>query len=283
MSASPPVPPVPPRSCSLRAVRRVGWAAALAFLAASCAPQHPRPTGLDVATIGARYERARAARETRAAAVRMDATLWVEGDRVGRWPAFDLDLALVGPNAMRARVASLFGTALDMTVRGDTLRAYVPPKRIGIETGALEESLGVREPGAWGCRVFSAGWQPRDVRWSAPSSDTLWWARWAEGQDSLAMGVASDGTPRRVRLEDSVGRAIEVRYPDWKWEQGVQWPEQVEVQDGAGEWHVTCRIERVQFADQPDPRWLSLTLPDRARRVDWSDLRRALTRLGEVR
>jgi hypothetical protein len=252
-------------------------------LLGSCAPQHPRPAPLDVATIGARYERARAAREARAAAARMDATLWVDGERIGRWPAFDLDLALVAPDAMRARVASLFGTALDLAVHGDSLRAYVPPKRMGIETGALEESLGVREPGAWACRVFSAAWTPRDPKWSAPASDTLWWARWMEKDDSLAMAVASDGTPQRVRLADPSGRSIEVRYPDWKWEQGVNWPERVEVEDGAGEWRVTCRIERVEFPDHPDPRWMSLTLPDRARRVDWSDLRRALERLGEVR
>ena len=263
--------------------RRTRALLTLALLAASCAPNARRPAPLDLATLADRYERLRETRAARARATRLDGTLWVEGEAVGRWPAIDVDVALAGPDAIRARMASLFGTALDLTVRDDTLRAWVPPRRIAIETGSLGDSLGVREPGAWACRVFAADWTASNAEWTPPSRDTLWWARWSESGDSLAMGVGTDGLPQRVRLWDDPGRSLEVRYPDWGWQSGQAWPERIEVVEGDRHWRVSCRIERFQFADRPDPRWLALSIPSGVERVDWSRLRRALERMREAR
>src|SRR5262249_537784 len=73
------------RARGVRAASRTAVTLGALGLLASCAPHHVGPAPLDVATIGARYERGRAAREARAAAARMDATLWVEGEKLGRW------------------------------------------------------------------------------------------------------------------------------------------------------------------------------------------------------
>jgi hypothetical protein len=236
---------------------------------------------IDRATLSARFERLRAEREARLAATRLETTLWVEGERLGRWPALQLDLALVGPDAMRARVASLFGTALDVAVRGDSLRAYLPPRRLGVEVNALRESLGVREPGIWACRVLAANWHPGEATWVLPPGDTVWRATWADGADSVAMEVDREGLPTEVELHDAAGRSVRVRYRGWTSEQRVLWPDRIEVEDGAGTLRLGCRVDRVRFYDRPDPAWLALTLPARAERVDWPALRRALERIGE--
>lgn len=256
--------------------------AAMAFLAVSCAPTLRRPSAPDVSTISSRYERQRGPRASRLAAARIEATLWVEGDRLGRWPALQVDVALVGPDAMRARVASLIGTALDLAVRGDSLRAYFPPRRLGMEVGALEESLGVRAPGAWACRALAASWDAREAHWVLPEGDSLWRAVWREGADSLAMSVSADGLPASVELHDAAGRAHRLRYLRWESVDRVPWPQRVKFEEADGTVRIVCRVDHVQFLAQPDPRWLALRLPASVERVDWSRVRRVLARLGEA-
>ena len=55
-----------------------------------------------------------------------------EAGRRPRCPAPQARLLLAAPDAFRLRVDSLFGTALDLAARGDSLTAYVPPRRAGM-------------------------------------------------------------------------------------------------------------------------------------------------------
>jgi hypothetical protein len=256
---------------------------ALVLAGTSCAPLARVPATLDVATLAARYERQRVPREERLAAARLEATLWVSGRTLGRWPAVQLDLALVGPDAMRARVASLFGTALDLAVRGDSLRAYFPPRRLGLTVDAIEESLGVRAPGRWACRALGAEWNPRSGRWVTPFQDTLWRVTWTEETDSLMMSVGSSGLPQEVELHDRSRHHYRVRYLAWQVEDRTAWPARLEFDEGLGSVRMSCRVDRVQFFAKPDPRWLVLNIPARAERASWSTLRQALAGIGEVK
>jgi hypothetical protein len=222
-------------------------------------------------------------RENRLSAARLEATLWVSGQTLGRWPAVQLELALVGPAAMRARVASLFGTALDLVVHGDSLRAYFPPRRLGLSVDTVEESLGVRAPGRWACRALGAAWNPRSGQWLAPSRDSLWRVAWTEGGDSLMMSVGASGLPRDVELRDRAGHDYQVRYLAWTVEERTAWPARLEFEEGLGSLRMSCRVDRVQFFAQPDPRWLVLNIPARAERANWSTLRQALAGIGEVK
>jgi hypothetical protein len=251
-------------------------------LAASCAPTVPRGAPPDVSTIATRYERQRGSREGRLAAARLESTVWVQGRRLGHWPALQVDLALVGPDAVRARVASLVGTALDLTVRGDSLRAYFPPRRIVLETSALEESLGIRAPAAWTCRALAASWNAQGARWVMPPGDSLWHAAWTEAGDSLALTVAADGLPLAIEMHDAAGRTHRLRYVSWQSIDRVLWPERLSLDEDEGLVRIAMRVDHARFPSRPDPRWLSLHPPASAERVDWGRLRSALTRLGEV-
>jgi len=250
--------------------------------AASCAPTLRAPAGLDASSLAARYERLRAARELRLVAARMEATAWIGGDSFGRLPAVQLELALASPDHVRARMGSLFGTALDLVVRGDSLTGYVPPRRVGFEVASLEESLGVRLPGAWACRALGADWRPLEPRWVRGTGDTLWRAAWLEGTDSLAMALDGQGLPVSVELRSAGGRTLAVRYDAWNWSGGVAWPARLEFTAGSGAFHAELRLDRVRFLERPDPRWMALEIPAAAERLDWPALRDALSRLGSA-
>lgn len=246
----------------------------------SCAPVLRAPGGLDVSALSVRHERLRAAREARLVAARMEATAWIEGENLGRLPAVQLDVALAAPDRVRVRIGSLFGTALDLMVRGDSLSAYVPPRRMGFELASLEESLGVRLPGAWACRSFAATWRPSDARWMRLAGDSLWHAAWLEGADSLAVAVDSRGLPVSVELRSAGGRQLRAAYPAWNWTDGEAWPARIEIEEGGGAFRASLRIDRVRFLPQPDPQWMALAIPPSAERLDWEALRGALSRWG---
>lgn len=259
---------------------RLAAAFSIALLVTSCAPTLRAPDGLDPATLSARHERLRSAREVRLVAARIEATTWIEGESFGRLPAVQLDLALAAPDRVRARLGSLFGTALDMMVRGDSLSAYVPPRRLGFELASLEESLGIRLPGAWACRAFAATWRPAEAHWARVAGDSLWRAAWLEGSDSLAMALDSRGLPVSVELRSGSGRRLLVGYPAWNWVDGVAWPARIEIEEGSGAFRATLRLDRLRFLPEPDPLWMALAIPPAAERLDWEALRGALARLG---
>lgn len=254
------------------------------LLLGSCAPA-PRggPGPLDLRDLATRYRVQRDARQDRLAATRLEATTWIDAASVGRLPAVQLEVALVGPDHVRARVASLFGTALDLLVRGDSLTAYVPPRRMGVELGSLEDSLGIRRPGEWACRALAATWDPRGARWVTGAADSLRHTSWAEEGDSLTLDVDSKALPVAVALRSAEGRTLTIRYPAWQWIESTAWPSRIEIEDAAAGVEVALRVDRVRFEHQADPQWMVLVVPASAERLDWRSLKEALARMGGVR
>lgn len=255
----------------------------VALALGSCAPAPHGPGPLDLRNLETRYRSQRDLRAERLAAVRLEATTWIDGGAVGRLPAVQLEIALVGPDRVRARVASLFGTALDLLVRGDSLTAYVPPRRMGVELGSLEDSLGIRRPGEWACRALAATWDPQGARWTPGGSDSLRHAAWAEAGDSLRLDVDARALPVEIELRSKEGRTLAIRYPAWQWIESTPWPSRIEIEDAAAGVEVALRIDRVRFERQADPQWMVLVVPASAERLDWRSLKEALARMGGVR
>jgi hypothetical protein len=215
--------------------------------------------------------------------VRLEATTWIDATSVGRLPAVQLEVALVAPDHVRARVGSLFGTALDLLVRGDSLTAYVPPRRMGVELGSLEDSLGIRRPGEWAGRALAATWDPQGARWVAGGTDSLRHAAWVEEGDSLHLDVDAKALPVAVVLRSREGRTLRIHYVAWQWIESTSWPSRIEIEDAEAGVQVALRVDRVRFERRADPQWMVLEVPASADRLDWRSLKEALARMGGVR
>lgn len=254
--------------------------AALGLALASCAPHLVHPPSLDRDDRRARYVSREAERIARATAVEAQAVLWVELDR-GNLPGAQARLVLASPDAFRVRVQSMFGTFIDLGGRGDSLTAYLPPRRVGMEVDATLDSLGVREPGALFFRALSGTWRPPAAAWQdAAWRDSLLALRWLEDADTLEMAVGSGGLPAWVSLsrpDGFVGRAV---YRGWDQGSGVAWPNWMELEDPRGSFRVTCKLQNLQFPERSNPARLLVALPGDAERITMSQLKRAIERAG---
>ena len=254
---------------------------ALALVLGSCAPaQRGALVPPDLRDLATRYRAQRDARQERLAAVRLEATTWIDAASLGRLPAVQLEVALVGPDHVRARVGSLFGTAADLLVRGDSLTAYVPPRRMGVEVGSLEDSLGIRRPGEWGCRTLAATWDPAGAHWTAGDADSLRHAAWVEEGDSLELDLDSKALPVAVTIRSARGGTLAIRYPAWQWIESTAWPSRIEIEDAEAGVQIALRVDRVRFERQADPQWMMLVVPASAEHLDWRSLKESLARVG---
>lgn len=263
----------------MRRYRRwTGIALALATSILSCAPHRieaPR-IGLDVQR--ARFSSALAEREKRSAGVEAELSLWAYFSPADDLPGVQARLLLAGPDAFRLRVASAFGVALDLAGQDDSLTAYAPRERLGVEVGG--ESLGVRRPGSLGFRLWSATWRPPQQAWErAERADSLLRLRWKEGSDSVELEVGSSGLPASVTVGGPSGTVI-ARYRSWTSVEGVRWASLVEVEAEKGRWGLTGRVHRVRFVRPPERERLRVHIPGTAERLSAGELRQAFERLG---
>jgi hypothetical protein len=262
--------------------RLAAGCALLAGLAAGCAPHRVAPPRLDTTSVERRHARALEARRDMGRALDAEARVWIGGRAFGDLPAVTALLALGGPDACRVRVRSLFGTALDLAARGDSLEGFVPARRVALRLPGVAESLGVREPGALVVRVWSAGWAPPREAWErAAWRDSLLELRWLEHGDSLSLAVGSSGLPAEARLARPEGPAVRALYRRWEPVEGVAWPARVDFEDEAGTVRVECRVDRAR-RDRPDPGRVRPRIPADAEVLGWADLRRAIARLGSL-
>jgi hypothetical protein len=269
----------PPR----HGMRAAGFVLALAAaVAAGCAPRPSGPPTLDVSTLRVRFERALDARESRAAALEADLTVWPEAERTGPLPGFRAALTLAAPQAFRLRVESLFGTALDLGVRGDSVVAWVPSRRAAVRADATRDSIGLSDPGAMGVRVWAASFRPPASAWDAATVlDSLRLVRWAAGPDSFTLAVAESGLPRALRVARAGRGSLRAQWTEWTTVSGLAWPSRLDVEDGAGQWSARCRIQRVRFVTGDGSARTIVPVPPDAESIGWADLRRAFER-GEV-
>ena len=251
-----------------------------ATLLASCAPHVVRPPELVHELRVTRYRSALSEREARGVAVAAEIVLWTElsGDR--RLPGVQAELYLAAPDGMRLRVESLLGTALLLGARGDSVMAYVPARRMGLRVDAAHDSIGVRDPGSLAYRVLSATWRPPDRAWEESAwRDSLLEVSWVEAGDTLVMAVGGTGLPVWVAMKRRDGPPVRAAYRGWDRTMGTAWPSHLEI-DQEGSLHLACRVRRVQFGAQPDPRRLVVRIPEDAETLTLDQLHRAIERLG---
>jgi hypothetical protein len=257
--------------------------AALAILlVGSCAPHVVRAPDLVREPREARYLTGLIEREQRGVAVEAQVLVWAELGDDRELPGAQARLVLSGPDAFRLRVGSLFGTALDLSGRGDSLTAYVPARRAGMTIDAAGESLGVREPAGLVFRALGATWRPDQEAWRRSAwEDTLLGVRWLEMEDSVSIRVGANGLPQSATLQRPDGRGVTVRYRGWDRSAGVAWPSLIELEDLANTVHVTCKVQSLKFEPAPNRERLTARLPEGATRVTLAEVRRALQRLAE--
>jgi hypothetical protein len=245
----------------------------------SCAPHVVAPPRLDPQRVADRYRLARDARAALAGAVDAEASAWLRGDSLGDLPGVHVRLALGAPGAFRVRVESLFGVALDFAAWGESLACFVPPRKLGVALDATLDTLGLRAPGPLGVRVLAATWEPPGEAWArADYEDSLLVVRWVEAGDSLAVGVGSNGLPRRAVRRDARGRSVEARYRAWEFIHGTSWPVRMEFEERAAHITLALKLTHVTRNALPSPERLVVRIPPDAERLEWPAIRRALAR-----
>jgi hypothetical protein len=242
------------------------------------------PPTIDTSTIQSRCLSAMTQRERRARAASLLAGLWLRTQGDEPLPAVSARVVLRGPDAFRLRIESAIGTALDLSARGDSLAAFLPGGRVGIETPTAGESLGVRDPGWLGARLWSASWRPPAEAWRAMTmdgGDPV--VRWREADDSLSMSLDAQGRPTRVTLARRDKAPVRVEYVRWQSWEGTSWPAHFECRDDRGTFHLTCRVENAHFPTGVEPSRVTLTLPDDVERINREQLMSLLERLTSDR
>jgi len=256
--------------------------AALVMLA-GCAPHVTELGGLEPALRAERYQAALAGREARATAVDAQVLLWAEVPPGEKLPGVEGRLLLAAPDAFRLRVASLFGTALDLGARGDSLTAYVPSRRRGLSVDAIRDSLGVSRPGSLVCRALAATWRPSGDAWNhAIARGGVLEVVWLEGKDSLSLAVANAGLPAWASFRRAAGGGVRVDYQGWDGESGVSWPARLVLTDLDGGFRIACKVSRVRFAERPDSLRLVVPIPPGAVPLTVAELRKTLERMGAL-
>ena len=272
-----------------RSLARVTVAVSLALIAA-CAP---RPTAIAPVTAGGRAERylsQLSRREQRAAMVEGVATIWPRAIArcdtcpLRRFPALQAGFVLAWPDAFRLRVSSMFGTALDLGLAGDSIMAYAPAQRWGVALDAVGDSLGLEQPGWLAARIVSGGWRPPQPAWTGGTWEGgLLVLRWSEAADSVALALGDAGTPVWARRWRDARRGMVVDYERWETVDGVVWPALFKVRTLGGAFDLACRLDRVTFPARPDRSRLAVRIPGDAERLGLDRLRGLLERVGAPR
>lgn len=252
-------------------------------VAGGCAPPQVPIAPIEPTRRAERYGVALARREAKGAAVDAQLLLWAEAPIGSRLPGAEGRLLLASPDAFRLRVASLFGTALDLGARGDSLSAYVPSRRRALMLDAIRDTLGLRQPGRLAYRALSATWRPPDDAWGrATWEDSLMRVSWLEHGDTLAIAVGSAGLPAWASLARPDGAGVRVDYPGWDLASGVAWPVRFTIEDREGAFRIAGKVERVRFPARADSLRLAVSIPPGSVRLTLAELRRTIERLGTL-
>jgi hypothetical protein len=256
-------------------------AVGLALLAlAGCAPHRIAPALLEPESVRQRFERALARRVERSQAVDQEVLLWARTGAGHALPGVAARLLIAAPAAFRLRVASPFGVALDAAAAADSLVFHSPRERVALVLPSAAESIGVRDIGSLGCRLWSATWRPSRESWEGRAwEDSLLVVRWREGEDSLKLAIGSSGLPASIVVGRAGAGAITARYAGWAAVDGIQWPARADCADDAGRFEISSRIQRVRFEARMDPERLRIEFPERTRRVTLAEVAARLARL----
>ena len=244
-----------------------------AGLLASCAP--PPPGGLESLEQVARRGAER--RERRLGAFELEGVLRVDGRATGRLPAVSLHARFASPDRVRLQCRWLLGLLADVSVRGDTLTAWMPGQRVGIRVPELSDTLGLRDPALFLARALIAAWQAPHEAWRQAVPDSAGTTlEWPEGDEAWTLHVNREGRPREVRVVRGA-HAVTARYGAWRGRGAGAWPSRIDLSDGAGWAQVRVELEDLRATKHPKPSWFALELPDDARRLELDDVKRVLS------
>lgn len=252
----------------MRQVPRAAAAVLLVVAAAGCAARQPAPAPLDPHRLERRYAERLDARRALIRGTLGEVSLWLE-TAARRYPGAHATYGLGGADTMRVRVASSFGTALDLTAAGDSLWLWVPSERAAVRASSAEPPLDLPAAAAFAVRVATAAWPVPAAAWrAARPADTLTVVRWVEAGDTLELEVGTSGLPRRARLLRPGMRPVRVTYLAWRSHEGTPWPERIEVEDEGGALRLSVRVRHTRRVDESDAaRWRAL-IPDEAEQLD---------------
>jgi hypothetical protein len=267
-----------------RAVEALALALVIALagaLACGCAPHVTQLPGPDAARVPERYRAGLAARTARGAAADLALVMWAEAPPGHKLPGAEGRLLLAAPDAFRLRVASLFGTALDLGARGESLIATVPSKRQAVSLDAIRDTLGIPNPGGLAFRTLAAAWQPPAAAWEgAVARGAVLELAWCEGADTLALAIDRDGRPTRATFTRAGGYGVRVDYQGWDGSAGVSWPARFTIADLDRSLQVACTVSRVRFVPRADSLRLRVPVPPDFEPLTLAELRRTLERVG---
>jgi hypothetical protein len=250
---------------------------ALATAATGCARRAVTPAELTQDALRERHDTRLAARRTAAGGVEAEVFVWARlADR--KLPGAQARLLLGAPDRARVRVASAFGTALDLTFIGDSARVWLPAARAVLALDAAGESLGVREPGRWLVRAMSADWDPPAAAWTrAARADSFAVLSWVEsGGESLEVRVAGTGLPRTVRRAVRGDTPVRMEYEGWQSAGGAWWPVRGTLAAESGRWNIQWRLTQPRFVAAPGAGRFHINVPRDATRLTLDDVRRVI-------
>jgi hypothetical protein len=253
------------------------------LVAVGCAPLRVPIAPIEPTRRAERYGAALERREAKGVAVDAQLLLWAEAPAGSRLPGAEGRLLLASPDVFRLRVASLFGTALDLGARGDSLSAYVPSRRRALTLDAIRDTLGLRQPGRLAFRALTATWRPPDAAWrQAAWDDSLMRVSWLEDGDTLVVAVGSAGLPAWASFARPDGAGVRVDYQGWDLSSGVAWPVRFTIEDRDGAFRLAGKVARVRFPARADSLRLAVAIPAGAVRLTLAELRRVIERLGTL-
>lgn len=239
---------------------------------AGCAPRPTAPVDVTRDMVHERFDARREGRIARAAGFEAHLLVWT---RIGsdKLPGVEARVLLASPERARIRIASAFGTAADLVLRGDTAIAYVPSRREMVRVDTAGDSLGVRDPARWLVSALTATWDPPDDAWKAADRrDSLVRVSWSEDGWVRELDIGGSGLPRAARVRQENGVPLEIRYEGWTGAGGASWPARGTLAPGDGRWSASWRLERHRPIAAPDASRFHLA-PQNARRVSMAELR----------
>jgi hypothetical protein len=258
----------------------LAWVAVLVCASSltSCA-RRPSVGELDLASRRQRFEIA-LARRAEATGCEADLLAWA---RVRGWremPGLQARVLIGAPDVVRIRVGSWFGTAIDLSARGDSVTAHLPSRRLAFETAHANESLGVARPGDLGYRILSGVWTPPAGGWErSTAQDSLVVLSWEEEGAFLRMAVGTSGLPAWVERRTAAD-TLRVSYAAWRAWSDVRWPSRLDVRDLSGAFDVQCRLEGLRFRSDVRRSSFAIAVPAGTEWFDIEALREAFAEGG---
>jgi hypothetical protein len=236
----------------------------------------PPPPIASLETLEARSRQHAERRERKVRQCEAHAVLRLETPSTGRLPAVAVTARLASPDRARLQARWVLGTLVDAVLTGDTLRAWMPTRRLGLDLPGFGDTLGLPEPGRILRQALAASWPAPRSAWREAVADSAGASlAWSEAGEDWTLRLDRAGRPREVTWSRA-GKGLHVRYAGWRGRGSGAWPTRLELSEPEGAFRLQVAVEDVRALKRVPPSVFSLVLPDGVRPFGFDDLRRAL-------